>query len=58
MRRARKGRDADTTRLETELADALGAKVRIEPGRDGKGRLTISYASLEQLDGIILKIRG
>jgi ParB family chromosome partitioning protein len=57
-RRARKGRDADTQRLETELADALGAKVRIDAGRGGKGRVVISYASLEQLDGIIAKVRG
>ena len=32
-------RDADTARLENELAEALGAKVRIEPGRKGAGRV-------------------
>ena len=56
-RRAHKGRDADTVRIETELADALGAKVKIDAGRGGKGRLVIGYSSLEQLDGIIAKIR-
>ncbi len=56
-RRAHKGRDADTLRLETELADALGAKVKIEAGRGGKGRVVIGYSSLEQLDGIIAKLK-
>ena len=51
------GHDADTARLETELAEKLGAKVRIEPGRDGAGRVVISYASLDVLDGILARIR-
>jgi ParB family chromosome partitioning protein len=55
--RATRGRDADTQRLENELAEKLGAKVRIEPGRDGAGRLVIGYASLEELDGILARIR-
>jgi ParB family chromosome partitioning protein len=49
--------DADTLRLENDLAERLGANVRIEPGRKGAGRITISYASLEQLDGILARIR-
>ena len=51
--RAKPARDADTLRLETEIAEALGAKVRIDPGRNGAGRVVIDYASLAQLDGII-----
>ena len=31
----RQRRDADTVRLENEMAEKLGAKVRIEPGRKG-----------------------
>ena len=50
-------RDADTVRLETELAEKLGAKVRIEPGRKGAGRLVINYTSLDELDGILARIR-
>jgi hypothetical protein len=31
--------------------------VRIEPGRKGAGRVVIRYSTLEQLDGIIAKLR-
>jgi len=48
--------DADVARLQESLAEALGAKVAIEPKRGGAGRVVISYASLEQLDGIIAKL--
>ena len=34
-------------RLETEIAEALGAKVRIEPRRNGAGRVVIGYSSLD-----------
>ena len=56
-RRGSRTRDADTARLETELAERLGAKVRIEPGRKGAGRLVIGYGSLEELDGILARIK-
>ena len=49
--------DPDTARLATELAEALGATVKIEPGRKGAGRLVIDYASLDQLDGIVGRIK-
>jgi ParB family chromosome partitioning protein len=49
--------DADTARLENEIAEKLGAVVRIEPGRKGAGRVVIRYSSLEQLDGIVTKLR-
>jgi len=52
----RHARDADTVRLENDLADALGAKVTIEAKPGGKGRVVIGYASLEQLDGIAAKL--
>ena len=59
-RRARNGAravvDVDTRRLETELAEKLGATVRIEPGRAGAGRLVIRYTSLDELDGILAKL--
>jgi len=50
-------RDADTVRLENEVAEKLGARVRIEPGRKGAGRVVINYNSLEELDGILDRIR-
>ena len=56
-RGGRTARDTDTMRLETELAERLGAKVRIEPGRKGAGRIVIGYASLEALDGILARIK-
>ncbi len=49
--------DADTARLENDLAEKFGAVVRIEPGRKGAGRVVIRYSTLEQLDGIIAKLR-
>ena len=52
-----KSRDPDVVRLETELADRLGAKVRIDHKAKGKGSLTIHYSSLEALDGILERIR-
>ncbi len=55
--RAQKSRDADLARLETELSDALGAKVAIEARRGGAGRVVIGYASLDQLDGLVAKMR-
>jgi len=56
-RKAARGHDADTARLETELAEKLGAKVSIAVGKKGAGKLVISYSSLEQLDGIISRLR-
>ena len=56
-RSAKHGHDADTARLETELAEKLGAKVNIEVGRKGAGKLVIGYSSLEQLDGILARLR-
>ena len=53
----RAGRDADTVRLETELAEKLGAAVRIEPDAQRRGPLVICYSSLDQLDGILARIR-
>jgi len=55
--RARSG-DADVKRLEDELSDALGAKVRIESSRGGAGRIVVGYANLDQLEGILAKLRG
>lgn len=48
---------ADVTGLETRLAEVLGAPVKIQHGRGGKGRVTIRYASLDELDGILEHIR-
>jgi len=49
--------DTDLARLIETLAEALGAKVAIEPTKGGAGRVVITYASLEQLDGIIARLQ-
>ncbi len=50
-------RDPDLDRLETELADALGTYVSIAHQVGGQGELVIRYASLDQLDGIISRMK-
>jgi ParB family chromosome partitioning protein len=49
--------DPDLARITNELADALGAKVAIEAGKGGAGRVVIAYSSLDQLDGILAKLK-
>jgi ParB family chromosome partitioning protein len=53
---AQKKPDPDTLRLQRELSERTGAKVEINHQSNGRGRLVISYASLEELEGIIGKI--
>jgi ParB family chromosome partitioning protein len=48
---------ADVARLESQLGELLGAPVSIRHGRSGKGRVTIRYASLDELDGILAHMR-
>ena len=58
-RKARGGRkrDANIVALERELSEALGLKVEI--AFDGmRGALTIRYGSLDQLDGVLAKLRA
>jgi len=50
-------KDPDIARLETDLAERLGAKVELRHGAAGKGRLVISYHSLDELDGILAHIQ-
>ena len=52
-----KSRDPDVVRLETDLAERLGAKVRIDHKAKGRGSVTIHYSSLDALDGILQRIR-
>lgn len=49
--------DPDTRRLQDELSEKLGAKVLFQPGKSGKGKLVISYNSLDELDGILDHIK-
>jgi ParB family transcriptional regulator, chromosome partitioning protein len=45
--------DPDIRHLERELADKLGAKVMFQHTLSGKGKLVVSYNSLEELEGIL-----
>ena len=45
--------DPDVKRLTTSLADSLGAEVAIDHNKRGKGKITIAFSDLEQLDGIL-----
>jgi ParB family chromosome partitioning protein len=49
--------DPDVRRLEEELGGRLGASVRIQQRRGGAGKLVIHYTSLEELDGILGRIK-
>ncbi len=51
------GDDPDVRRLEDELGERIGARVQIVGGAGGKGRLVIHYTSLDQLDGILERIK-
>lgn len=48
---------ADIRRLQDSLSDKLGAGVEIQQGNKGKGKLVISYNSLDELDGILAHIK-
>jgi ParB family chromosome partitioning protein len=50
-------RDANVQRLEQDLAEKLGAKVAIQHASSGKGKVVVSYNSLDELDGILAHIR-
>jgi ParB family chromosome partitioning protein len=49
--------DGDIRRLEREVSDKLGAKVKVEHSKKGSGKLVISYNNLDELDGILKHIK-
>ena len=62
LMRMRKDKPRDVVRLEEELSDALTAAVEIRSKKRGKrgehGELAIAFGSLEELDGLIAKLRS
>lgn len=54
---SRTKKSADVQSLEKDLSEKLGAPVSINPSRGGKGKLVISYSSLDILDGILKRIK-
>ncbi|MES9992585.1 MAG: ParB/RepB/Spo0J family partition protein [Candidatus Thiodiazotropha sp.] len=49
--------DPDIRRLVTDLSEKLGAKVDLQQGSKGKGKLVIGYNSLDELEGILDHIK-
>ncbi|MBL8511912.1 MAG: ParB/RepB/Spo0J family partition protein [Betaproteobacteria bacterium] len=49
--------DADTRRLENELAEKLGTPVTLKANKKGKGTLVIEFLNFEHLDGILERTR-
>jgi ParB family chromosome partitioning protein len=55
---ARAATDRDVARLEEELSGQLGTTVKIQAGaKPARGRLVIHYSTLDQLDGLLRKLR-
>jgi ParB family chromosome partitioning protein len=49
--------DPNIANLERELAERFATRVELAHGRGGKGKLVIHYHSLDELDGILTKVR-
>ncbi len=56
-KKAETSNNADIRRLELEVSEKLGAKVRIDHSQKGSGRLVINYNSLDELEGILNHIK-
>ena len=50
-------KDPDIAKLETDLSERLGAVVHVRQKPKGKGAIEISYNSLDELEGILAKIK-
>lgn len=48
--------DPDILSLQTQLSEKLGASVTINHSKEGKGKLTIQYHTLDELEGILTHI--
>jgi len=47
--------DPDTQSLEQKISEKIGSQVSISHNKKGKGKLVISYTSLDELDGIVAR---
>ena len=52
------GRDPDIVAVERHLSELLGIGVAIQYAGEGKGALTLKFASLDQLDMICQRLSG
>lgn len=48
--------DPDVRRMEEKLSEQLGAPVKIRHRQNGRGQVSISYASLEEFGGIVERL--
>ncbi len=55
---ASKKTDPDVANLERELSEILNARVAVQHGRGGRGKLVIHYHGLDTLEGILERVRG
>ncbi|MEK7759921.1 MAG: ParB/RepB/Spo0J family partition protein [Pseudomonadota bacterium] len=51
------GKDPDIRALEEKLSDKLGARVHLLQTSGAKGKLVIEYNSMDELDGILARIK-
>ena len=49
--------DKDIQRLETELSEKLCSVVKIQHSKKGKGKLIINYHSVDELEGVLNRIK-
>ena len=49
--------DPDSRRLQEDLCEILGAAVRLRPRSDGRGSVVIDYASLDELEGLLTRLK-
>lgn len=48
--------DVEQRAVESDLARALGTRVRLRHNKDGSGRIVIEYYSLDELDGLLERL--
>lgn len=53
-----KAKTADVARLEQELTELLCAPVQVRHQASNKGQVVIGYTSLDELDGLLARLRG
>ena len=57
QKQTQRKRDPNTIKLEKEISEALGARVGISHNKKGIGMLVINFKNLDQLQGILEKIK-
>ena len=50
-------KDPDVERLQQNISEKLGATVKISCSSKGKGKITIQFSSLDELEGVLTHIK-